>query len=149
VFLDHSEKVHKQSLILLAVYSQTSSTPDLLAHDDERNLDVFSVFISGHHLYNKVCDVRRNGLLTDVLDKRAELHRESLLTLLLADKRAPEHADPLADHANVELVLLLEPRDDLFESGVILEFETVPQRPLRRPVLVLLGRYRFREAEER
>ncbi len=69
--------------------------------------------------------------------------------LLLANKRAPEHADPLADHGNVELVLLLEPRDNFFEGGVILEFETVPQRPLRRPVLVLLGRYRFRETEER
>lgn len=44
-------------------------------------LDIFSVFIRGHHLYNKVCDVRRNGLLSNVLDERAKLHRESLLTL--------------------------------------------------------------------
>ena len=68
--------------------------------------------------------------------------------LLLANKRAPEHADPLADHGNVELVLLLEPCDNVFESGVVLEFETVPQRPLCRPVLFLLGGYRFRETEE-
>ena len=52
--------------------------------------------------------------------------RDRYTHLLLANKRAPEHADPLADHGNVELVLLLEPRDDLFESGVVLEFETVP-----------------------
>jgi hypothetical protein len=63
--------------------------------------------------------------------------------LLLSDKRAPEHANSLADHGNFELVLLTEPRDDLFESRVVLEFEAVPQRPFRRPVLVLLGRYRF------
>ena len=46
-------------------------------------------------------------------------------------------------------MLLLEPRDDLFERRVVLELEPIPQRPLRRPVLVLLGRYRFRETEER
>jgi hypothetical protein len=45
-------------------------------------------------------------------------------------------------------MLLLEPRDDLFERRVVLELEPIPQRPLRRPVLVLLGRYRFRETEE-
>ena len=46
-------------------------------------------------------------------------------------------------------MLLLEPRDDLPERWVVLEFEAIPQRPLRRPVLVLLGLYRFRETEER
>ena len=45
-------------------------------------------------------------------------------------------------------MLLLEPRDDLRERRVILKFEPIPQRPLRRPVLVLLSRYRFRETEE-
>jgi hypothetical protein len=45
-------------------------------------------------------------------------------------------------------MLLLEPRDDLLEGRVILKLEPIPQRPLRRPVLVLLGRYRFRETEE-
>lgn len=46
-------------------------------------------------------------------------------------------------------MLLLEPRDDLLERRVVLELEAIPQRPLRRPILVLLGRYRFRETEER
>ena len=46
-------------------------------------------------------------------------------------------------------MFLLEPRDDLLEGGVVLELEAVPQRPLCRSVLVLLGRYRFRETEER
>src|SRR5260370_38558383 len=132
--------------------------------------DIFSVFVRSHHLYNKVRYMPRKGLLSDVLDERAELHRESLLTLqndsnsatvfalrrtrrsiqcmhsascntnaaaeqththlLLANKRAPEHADPLADHGDVELVFLLEPCDNVFESGVVLEFETVPQRQL-------------------
>ena len=46
-------------------------------------------------------------------------------------------------------MLLLEPRDDLLERRVVLELEAIPQRPLRRPILVLLGRYRFRKTEER
>lgn len=46
-------------------------------------------------------------------------------------------------------MLLLEPPDDLLERRVILELEAIPQRPLCRPILVLLGRYRFREPEER
>jgi hypothetical protein len=46
-------------------------------------------------------------------------------------------------------MLLLEPRDDLLERRVVLELEAIPQRPLCRPILVLLGRYRFRETEER
>jgi hypothetical protein len=45
-------------------------------------------------------------------------------------------------------MLLPEPRDDLLERRVILKLEPIPQRPLRRPILVLLGRYRFRETEE-
>jgi hypothetical protein len=45
-------------------------------------------------------------------------------------------------------MLLLEPRDDLPERRVILEFEPIPQRPVRRPVLVLFCLYRFRETEE-
>lgn len=45
-------------------------------------------------------------------------------------------------------MFLLEPRDDLLERRVILKLEPIPQRPLRCPVLVLLGRYRFRETEE-
>lgn len=46
-------------------------------------------------------------------------------------------------------MLLLEPRDDLLERRVVLELEAIPQRPLCRPILVLLGLYRFRETKER
>ena len=45
-------------------------------------------------------------------------------------------------------MLLIEPCDDLLESRVILKLEPIPQRPLRRPVLGLLGRYRLRETKE-
>jgi hypothetical protein len=45
-------------------------------------------------------------------------------------------------------MLLLEPRNDFLERRVVLEHEAIPQRPLCRPVLAFLGRYRFRETEE-
>ena len=45
-------------------------------------------------------------------------------------------------------MLLLEPCDDLLERRVILKLKPIPQRPLCCPVLVLRGRYRFRETEE-
>jgi hypothetical protein len=48
---------------------------------EDTYFDIFSVFVRGHHLYDKVLDVRRKGLLGDVLDERAELHREPLLAL--------------------------------------------------------------------
>jgi len=47
----------------------------LLPHYDERNLDIFSVFVRSHDLYDEVGNVCRNGLLGDVLDERAKLHR--------------------------------------------------------------------------
>lgn len=131
-------------------------------------LNIFSLFIRSHNLYNKVGNVCRNGLLGDVLDERAKLHWQTFFALqvscksvthgsttiiaahlFLSDERTPEHADALADHGDVELVLLLEPRDDLLEGRIVLEHEAIPQRPLRRPVLVCLGRYRLRETEER
>lgn len=59
--------------------------------------------------------------------------------LLLADERAPQHADTLADHRDLQVVLLLEPIDDVLEGRVAIEGETVPQRPLRVTVLVLSG----------
>ena len=69
--------------------------------------------------------------------------------LLLADERAPEHADSLADHAHLELVLAYEPVNDLSERRVAAEFEPVPECPLDTIVLVLLGCNRLGEAEER
>ena len=59
--------------------------------------------------------------------------------LLLPDERAPKHADALANHRHLELVLLLEPVDNLLERRVILESEAVPERPLSVAILVLLG----------
>lgn len=44
-------------------------------------LDVFSVFVGGHDLHNKMGDVCRNGLLSDMLDERAKLHWQPLFTL--------------------------------------------------------------------
>jgi hypothetical protein len=69
--------------------------------------------------------------------------------LLLADERAPQHADALADHANVETVLLLEVVDDLLKCWVVVEREAVPQRPLSCAVLLLLRGNGLREADER
>jgi hypothetical protein len=45
-------------------------------------------------------------------------------------------------------VFLLEPRDNILERRVGFENEAIPQRPLRRPVLIFLGHNRFRETEE-
>jgi len=46
----------------------------LLAHHNERDLNIFSVFVRGHDLHNKMGDVCRKGLLTDMLDERGKLH---------------------------------------------------------------------------
>ena len=93
--------------------------------------------------------VCRDRLLADVLDEPAKFHRQPLLTLLLANERAPEHADSLRDHADVQFVLASEPVDNLLERRVVLELEAVPERPLRVAVLILLRRDGLREAEER
>jgi hypothetical protein len=68
--------------------------------------------------------------------------------LLFAYERAPEHADPLANHTDVEAVLRLEVRDDVLQSGVSLELESIPECPLRRSVFILHGANRLRETEE-
>lgn len=109
-------------------------------------------------------DVRWNGLFADKFDQFAELHRQPLLALkddelwsavklinpdlLLANEGAPQHADTLADHRNVELVVGLEPVYDVLQRRVVAELETVPQRPLGRAVLELRGGDGFREAKE-
>jgi len=46
----------------------------LLAHHNERDLNIFSVFVRGHDLHDKMGDVCRKGLLSDMLDERAKLH---------------------------------------------------------------------------
>jgi len=93
--------------------------------------------------------MRRDGLLAHMLHQCRELHRQPLLALLLADERAPQHADALADHRDIKLVLVLEKVDDLLESGIVVELETVPERPFSLPVFLLRCEDGLREAEER
>jgi hypothetical protein len=63
--------------------------------------------------------------------------------LLLADERAPQHANLLAHHAHLQIVICLEPRHDVLQSGIIVELKPIPKRPLGRTVFVLLGSNRF------
>ena len=46
-------------------------------------------------------------------------------------------------------MVVAEPVDNLAERRVVGELETVPQRPLHSAVLILRGRNRLREPEER
>lgn len=68
--------------------------------------------------------------------------------LLLADERTPKHADSLTDHSDVKLVFLLEPCNDVLQSGIILELEPVPKRPFGCSVLALSCGDGFRESKE-
>ena len=69
--------------------------------------------------------------------------------LLLADERTPQHADTLAHHGDVKLVVVLEEVHDLLQRRVVLELKAVPERPLRFIILVLGSGDRLRESEER
>ena len=71
-----------------------------------------------------------------------------LYYLLLADEGAPQHADTLADHRDFQVVLLLEPVDDVLEGWVAIKGEAVPERPLGIAILVLRGGDGFGKAEE-
>lgn len=113
------------------------------------NLDVLALLVHNHNLNNKVLHMRRDRFLADGRDEFAEAHGQTLLAFLLPDERAPEHADALGDHADIEFVFGAEPVDDLAQRRVVLELEPVPQRPLRAPELVLRRRDRLGEAEER
>jgi hypothetical protein len=46
-------------------------------------------------------------------------------------------------------VVSLEPRDELFESRVVLELQSVPKSPLSVVEFVLFDSYRLRKSEER
>ena len=46
-------------------------------------------------------------------------------------------------------MFLLEPCDNILERRVVFEHKAIPQRPLRRPVLIFLGHNWLRETEER
>lgn len=54
----------------------------------------------------------------------------------------------MADHAYVEVVLLLEPIDDLLQRRITLELETIPKSPFDGTVLALLRRDGLGEAKE-
>ena len=69
--------------------------------------------------------------------------------LLLANERAPQHADTLANHRDLQVMLLLEPVNNVLKGRVAVEGEAIPKRPLSVAVLVLRGRYGLREAKER
>lgn len=71
------------------------------------------------------------------------------LYLLFANKRAPEHTNSLADHANLELLLCLEPVDDLLQRRVVIELESIPERPFDLTIFALLGGDGLGETEER
>jgi len=73
----------------------------------------------------------------------------TLTNLFLTDERAPKHADTLTDHRDLELMVRLEPINDLTESRVILENESIPERPLRFAVFLFGSSDGFGEAEER
>lgn len=73
----------------------------------------------------------------------------TLTNLFLTDKRAPKHADTLTNHRDLKLMVRLEPVDDITEGRVVLENESVPERPLRFAVLLLGSSDGFGEAEER
>ena len=77
-----------------------------------------------------------------------KLHLYISTHLLLSNEGAPEHAHTLAEHAHLEVVLLLEPVDNLLEGRVVLELDTVPERPLSVTILALGRSDRLREAEE-
>lgn len=55
--------------------------------------------------------------------------------LSLADEGRPKHYDTLGSHADFEVVILLEPIDDLLQGGISRELEPIPQRPLHLTIL--------------
>ena len=128
-------------------------------------LNVFSILIHYHYFDDEVLDMCRDGLLTNVFNQVTELHRQAFVALkwrckfdrsfdgrgthlLFPDERTPQHADTLADHADLQLVLGPEPLDHLLQRGIVLELETIPKRPLSGTVFVLRCRNRFGEPEE-
>ena len=68
--------------------------------------------------------------------------------LLLRYKRTPKHTNALAHHADLQFVIVLEPRNKLLKRGVTLELEAVPECPRGVAVFILLSRNRLGEAEE-
>lgn len=59
-------------------------------------LNIFSLFIRSHDLYNKVGNVCRNGLLGDELDDRAKLHWQTFFALHMSHKPVTHTYTPRA-----------------------------------------------------
>lgn len=69
--------------------------------------------------------------------------------LLGRGERRPDHRNTLRHHLQLELVLLLEPVNDLLQRRVAVDLEAVPESPLLVLVVLLLGgSNRLGEAEE-
>src|SRR5260221_5409052 len=77
-------------------------------------LNIFSLFIRSHNLYNKVGNVCGNGFLGNVLDERAKLHWQTFFALqmkfsaLVEHVRSEEHTSELQSHSDLVCRLLLE-----------------------------------------
>lgn len=129
-------------------------------------LNVFAFLVCNHDLCDKMLRMRWDRFLADVLHEFTKPHRKPFFALsnkqfirqidsflvgtrlLFANEEAPQHADTLADHGHVQVVVRLEPIDKLLQRRIIREFKSVPKGPLCLSVLILLRRYGLREAEE-
>ena len=94
--LDHSEKLHHNTpnlfRIVLSLHNYLRTTMNGTWASTQNgyvpgetivnaHLNIFSLFVSSHNLYNKVGNVCRKGLLGDMFDERAKLHWQTLLAL--------------------------------------------------------------------
>lgn len=55
-------------------------------HNNEWHLNILTLFISHHNFNNEVLDMVWHRLLANLFHQLAKFHRESLFTLLLANK---------------------------------------------------------------
>lgn len=111
--------------------------------------------------------MRRDWLLADVFDKLAHTHPHSVgslsvnisyvitsssvgasTRLLRGDERGPQHGNTLRNHLYFQLVVLLEPFQELLQRRIALDLKPVPQSPLSLAILLLRRRNRLRETEE-
>lgn len=92
-----------------------------------------------------------NGRRSSLYESSQFFFKHTILSstnLFLANKRAPKHTNTLADHADIKLVFILEPVNDLLKRGITAEGKAVPECPFYVTILVLLGGDGLRESEE-
>lgn len=68
--------------------------------------------------------------------------------LFRRDERGPQHGNTLRNHLYFQLVVLLEPIQELLQRRIGLNLKPVPQSPLSLPILLLRRCNRLRETEE-